>query len=107
MSDARVQVPERVRRGESFEVKILIRHPMEPGFRLTDDGKKLARNVIRELRCTYGGQEVFRVEPSSGIAANPLFSFLVIARESGELIFEWDDDSGTRETGRAAITVIA
>ena len=105
MAEARIQVPPQVRRGEAFEVKVLIRHAMETGYRLTDEGKPIARNVIRLLTCRYNGVEVFRAEPSSGIAANPLFIFFVTARESGELQFEWQDDSGARNSERASITV--
>lgn len=105
MAEARIQVPAQVRRGEAFEVKILIRHAMETGYRLTDDGKPIARNVIRQVACRYNGAEVFRAEPSSGIAANPLFTFFVTARDSGELVFEWVDDSGERASERAAVTV--
>ena len=105
MAEARVQVPSPVRRGDAFEVKILIRHAMETGYRLTDDGKPIARNVIRLITCRYNGAEVFRAEPSSGIAANPLFTFFVTARDSGELVFEWLDDSGERSTERAAVSV--
>jgi sulfur-oxidizing protein SoxZ len=105
MADARIQVPAQVRRGDTFEVKILIRHAMETGYRLTDDGKPIARNVIRLVTCRYNGAEVFRAEPSSGIAANPLFTFYVTARESGEVVFEWVDDAGARQSERAAINV--
>jgi hypothetical protein len=31
----RVQVPQSVRRGEAFEVRVLVQHPMETGFRAT------------------------------------------------------------------------
>lgn len=105
MADARIQVPAQVARGEAFEVKIIIRHAMETGYRLTDDGKAIPRNVIREVRCAYNGLEVFRAETSSGLAANPLLTFFLTARESGELVFTWVDDSGSRNQERAALTV--
>ena len=105
MAEARIQVPAQVKRGDTFEVKILIRHAMETGYRLTDDGKPIARNVIRLFTCRYNGVEVFRAEPSSGIAANPLFTFHVTAVASGEMVFEWSDDSGARESERAQVTV--
>ena len=70
-----------------------------------DEGRRIARNVIRELTCRYGGVEVFRVEPSSGIAANPFFAFPVVARESGEMVFEWTDDAGARDTASVMVTV--
>lgn len=107
MSDARIQIVAPVRRDEDFEVKIIIRHEMETGFRVTDEGKAVPRNVIRQVSCRYNGAEVFRAEPSSGISANPLFTFFVTARESGELVFEWTDDSGQRKSERAAVNVAA
>ena len=39
MPDARITVPDRVARGEPFEVRILIRHPMETGYRTDDIGQ--------------------------------------------------------------------
>jgi sulfur-oxidizing protein SoxZ len=106
MTGSRIQVPAQVRRGDAFEVKLLIPHPMESGFNYTHDGKPIARNVIRSITCRYNGTEVFRIEPSSGIAAHPLFTFYVTARDSGELVFEWIDDAGVRASERAALTVI-
>lgn len=107
MADARVQVPAQIKRGDAFEVKVIIRHAMETGYRLTDDGKQIPRNVIRNVSCKYNGAEVFRAETSSGISANPLFTFFVSARESGELVFEWFDDTGVRGSERVAVTVSA
>ena len=105
MADARIQVPPQVRRGASFEVKIAIRHAMETGYRVDDVGKPIPRNVIRELSCKYNGTEALRVEMSSGFAANPLLQFYLVARDSGELSFEWVDDAGVRGSERAAINV--
>ena len=107
MADARIQVPAQIKRGEAFEVKLIIRHAMETGFRLTDDGKPIPRNVIRQVTCRYNNVEVFRAETSSGLSANPLITFFVSARESGELVFEWVDDTGARGSERAAVTVSA
>ena len=105
MADARIQVPAQIRRGDAFEVKVIIRHAMETGYRLTDDGKQIPRNVIRTVSCKYNGAEVFRAETSSGISANPLFTFYVSARESGDLVFEWIDDTGVRGSERAVVAV--
>lgn len=106
MADARIQVPAQVRRGDTFEVKLLIAHPMESGFNYTHDGKPIPRNAIRSVTCRYNGTEVFRIEPSSGVAANPLFAFYVTAHDSGQLVFEWVDDTGASASARAGLTVI-
>lgn len=102
---SRVQVPANARRGEVIEVKIAIQHVMETGYRPDNFGRRIPKNVINSLVCRYNGMEVFRAEMGSGIAANPLLQFHVIARESGEFVFDWVDDSGERGNARAAITV--
>jgi sulfur-oxidizing protein SoxZ len=106
MPDARVSVPATNRRGEPFEVRILIRHPMETGYRTDEFGKSIPRNVIRTFICRYNGEPVFSARLSSGIAANPYLRFFVTARESGQLTFEWIDDAGVRGEDRAAVVVV-
>lgn len=105
MADARISVPAKVVRGEPFEVRIQIRHPMETGYRTDDVGKSIPRNVIRSFTCKYNGETVFAARLSSGIAANPYLRFFVTARSSGEMTFEWVDDAGTRGSDRAAVVV--
>jgi hypothetical protein len=39
---------------------------------------------------------VFRIEPSSGIAANPFFEFYVRATATAEFKIEWVDDNGVK-----------
>jgi len=106
MPDARVHVPAEVPRGKPFEVRILIRHPMETGYRTDDAGKPIPRNVLSTFACRYNGETVFSARLSSGIAANPYLRFLVTARESGQLAFEWIDDNGVRGGERVAVTVV-
>ena len=94
MSQARMQLPSRVQHGEIVKARLLVAHPMETGYLQDLSGKTIARNVIRELTCEYGGRQVFRVEPSSGISGNPFFEFFFRAGESGELLVRWIDDQG-------------
>jgi sulfur-oxidizing protein SoxZ len=105
MPDARITVPQSVPRGKPFEVRIIVRHPMETGYRTDESGKSIPRNVIRSLTCRYNGDVVFSAKLSSGIAANPYLRFFVTAKESGPLAFEWVDDAGVRGSDTAAITV--
>ena len=105
MADARISVPAKVARGEPFEVRIQIRHPMETGYRTDDVGTSIPRNVVRSFTCRYNGETGFAARLSSGIAANPYLRFFVTARASGELTFEWIDDVGTRGSDRAVVAV--
>ena len=103
---ARVQLPDEARRGQVIPVRIAIQHAMESGFRPDMFGRRIPKNVINTLVCRYNGVEVFRAEMGSGVAANPLLQFYTIARDSGELVFEWVDDAGQRGSERATITVV-
>ena len=105
MNLIRMQWPERITAGEVVKVRLLVQHPMDTGYLQDLLGKLVPRNVIRLLTCTLGPQEVFRVEPSSGIAANPLFEFFVRATDTAEMRVEWVDDRGNRGEFRQTLTV--
>jgi sulfur-oxidizing protein SoxZ len=107
MANARIQVPTALKRGQAFEVRLLIRHPMETGFRHDEVGKAIPQNIIKDLTCRYNGVEVFRAELFPGIAANPYLSFFITAAESGELEVLWTDDAGRHEIERTTVTVQA
>ena len=106
MSIARVQWPDNVRSGEVVTVRLLIHHPMDTGYLQDLLGKLVPRNVIRTLTCTWGQQEVFRVEPSSGISANPLFEFFVRAEQTAEMHVAWTDDRGVKGHLRQMLPVL-
>ena len=105
-ADSRISVPSETRRGEPFEIRILIRHAMETGYRTNESGEHVPRNVIRRFTCRYNGAPVFAVRMTSGIAANPYLRFFVTAQDSGPLDFEWVDDSGARGQARAEVKVV-
>jgi sulfur-oxidizing protein SoxZ len=102
---ARIQAPAVAKRGDVIEVRILIQHPMETGYRVDHVGKTVPKNAIRTLTCRYNGVEVFRAAMSPGIAANPYLQFCTIAEASGELEFFWTDDAGVQESARQPIVV--
>ena len=105
MIAGKIKVPASVKRGEAFEVKVLVQHPMETGFRRDLDGHAIAMNIVDKLWCTYGGSEVFRAEFGSGVSANPYVSFFVLAGESGELEVKWSDHRGQEGRAAAAVSV--
>ena len=100
-----VTMPATAKKGEILEIRIIVQHDMESGFRHTETGQRVPRDIIRDFRCTYNGVEVFRAEMGSGIAANPYLSFFIVAANSGELRFDWGDDSGATGSERASIIV--
>lgn len=102
---AMVNVPETAAPGDIVEIKILISHPMETGFRTGRDGKLIPRNIIHELRATYDGAEVYRVDLRPSIAANPFFSFHLRADRTGDVAITWIDEAGAEHTETRTLTV--
>jgi sulfur-oxidizing protein SoxZ len=106
VAGALINVPQGARRGDIVEIKTLVSHPMETGYRRTQLGAPIARDIIRLFVCTYNGTEVFRAELHPAIAANPFIVFSTVAIESGTLAFHWTGDNGFSMTESAAITVV-
>jgi sulfur-oxidizing protein SoxZ len=106
MARAVVNVPAKVKRGEIIESKTLIQHVMETGFRRTQLGEAIPRDIIRQFVCTYNGTEIFRAELHPAVSANPLLAFSTIATESGTIAFTWTGDKGFSVTESAKITVV-
>ncbi len=102
---ALINVPAKARRGEIIEIKTLIAHPMETGFRVGLNGALIPRNIITTFRCTYDGEEIFRAEFSPAIAANPFLTFFTVAAATGTIELQWEGDDGFSATESAPITV--
>ena len=105
MARAIVNVPASARRGQVIEVKALVGHNMETGFRHTETGTVIARDIIRNFTCSYNGEEIFRADFHPAVAANPLMEFSTIATQSGKLEFRWTGDNGFTAEASASITV--
>jgi len=105
MANALINVPQRAKRGEIIEIKTLISHVMETGFRRTQVGAVIPRNIIRRFVCTYNGAEVFSADLHPAISANPFIVFTTMATETGTLAFSWTGDNGFSVTESAPITV--
>ncbi len=102
---ALIHVPPSAKRGEVIEIKTLVSHIMETGFRIGVNGKPIPRDIIQDFVCTYNGAEVFRAKLHPAIAANPFISFFTIATESGTLAFSWTDLNGANRVQTAEIKV--
>ena len=105
MARAVVTLPAQAKRGEIIEIKTLAQHAMETGFRRTQTGELIPRDIIRRFTCTYNGTEICRVDLHPAIAANPLIAFNTVATESGTLTFQWVGDNGYSVTEIASIRV--
>lgn len=105
MARVLITVPRTARPGEVVEIRTLIQHPMETGYRPGASGELLPRGIVRRFVCTWNGEEVFRAELFPAVAANPFLSFTAVATESGTLAFTWAGDNGFAQTETRTITV--
>ena len=105
MANVLVNAPKTARKGDMVEIKALIMHPMETGFRPGANGRIIPRNIIEDFSVAWNGREIFRMKMSPAIAANPFVAFAAIATESGTIAFRWSGDEGFVAEHKVAITV--
>ena len=89
MPATRIVMPATARKGEVIEIKTLIQHVMETGYRRDNVGKAIPRNIINRFVVMYDGEEIFRADVFPGVAANPYFAFSTTATRTGEVVFTW------------------
>lgn len=105
MARTLINAPKTARRGEVIEIRTLIAHPMETGYRSGPDGKVLPRDILRRFTCRYADELVFAADLHPAIAANPYLVFHTVATVSGNLLFTWEGDNGFIQTEAHALTV--
>ncbi len=105
MARTLITVAPSAKRGEVIEIRTLIAHPMETGFRSDAEGRTVPRDIIRRFSCRYDGELVFSAELFSAISANPYLVFYTVATASGTLGFTWEGDNGFAQTETVSITV--
>ena len=105
MARALINMPATAKRGEVIEIRAMIAHPMETGYRPGADGKVLARDIIRRFTCRYNGEIVFAAELHQAISANPYIAFHTVATDSGTLEFKWEGDRGFSQAETMPLTV--
>jgi sulfur-oxidizing protein SoxZ len=105
LGQARLRVPETAKRGEVIEIRAMVEHPMESGFRHDNMGRPIPRHIATSFACAYNGREVFRAALHPAVSTNPYFLFHLVAAESGELVFSWTDDRGGSVSETVRLTV--
>lgn len=91
---ALVHLPKTLRRGEVFEVRTTLAHPMETGYRRDGDGQMLPRDIVRRLEVRLAGDLVFAADLHPAIAANPYVAFTLLLQDGGTLELRWTGDKG-------------
>jgi sulfur-oxidizing protein SoxZ len=94
IGDARIRVPDQIKRGDVITVNAIISHPMDTGFFRTPEGNPIPAYFIKDVVVTYGQQEVARFEWTSGISRDPVVSFTLKADREAPLTMVWSDNKG-------------
>ncbi len=116
MARTLITVPKAAKAGDIIEIKALVQHSMETGYRRSGDGDMLPRDLIRTFTCRFvaganpanaadAGELVFAATFHAAVAANPYLSFNFRAASSGTLIFAWEGDKGFAQRETANLLV--
>lgn len=105
MARALITMPRTAKRGEVIEIRALIAHPMESGYRVDSDGRVLPADIIRRFTVRYAGETVFSADLFPAIASNPYLAFFTVATTSGTLVFSWEGDKGFMQTESVDLAV--
>ncbi len=94
-----------VAQADRVEVKILMAHEEETGFRKGADGVAVPAHFISNVSVRIGEREVLRAQWGPAIAKNPFLQFAFHGGAKGdELAVTWVDNRGDSRTDRVAIT---
>jgi sulfur-oxidizing protein SoxZ len=105
MANVLINAPKTAKKGDLVEIKALIMHPMETGFRAGTNGRIIPRNIIERFTASWNGKEILDMSLSSAIAANPFVAFFAVAQESGRIVMRWTGDNGFQVEESVAIAV--
>ncbi|MFO0113897.1 MAG: thiosulfate oxidation carrier complex protein SoxZ [Betaproteobacteria bacterium] len=112
MAHTILTVPAAAKSGEIIELRALIQHPMETGYRRSSEGVMLPRDLIHSFTCRFlergksgEGELLISATLHAAISANPFLSFHTTAYASGTFVLTWSGDNGFTQTERAHIAV--
>jgi sulfur-oxidizing protein SoxZ len=88
-----------VRKEDVADIKMLVFHPMETGYRTnTVTGEIVPKHFIKTLQARHNGATVLDVQWSRSVSRNPFLHFRVRGASAGdEIVIAWQDNFG--ETG--------
>jgi sulfur-oxidizing protein SoxZ len=93
------------RKGDVADVKMLIFHPMETGYRTnTVTGEIIPKHFIKTLQAKHNDTLVLEVEWSRSVSRNPFLHFRVKGAQAGDKItIAWQDNFDQTGGGEAVV----
>jgi sulfur-oxidizing protein SoxZ len=101
-----INLPATARPGDVVEVRTLVQHPMETGYRQGTEGAALPRDLIRRVEARFNGTPVFAADLHAAVSANPYIAFFLKVDRSGELVVTWRGDKGFEASDSARVVVL-
>ncbi|MEO6898090.1 MAG: thiosulfate oxidation carrier complex protein SoxZ [Caldimonas sp.] len=87
------------------DVRVLMAHPMETGFRKDASGKIVPAHYINDVKATSGGKTVLAAKWGQAISQNPYLQFRFKGAKAGDKVsVTWTDNMGETRTDEAAIS---
>jgi sulfur-oxidizing protein SoxZ len=85
-------------------VKILMSHEMETGYRKDASGKPIPAHFIQQVSAAWQGKVVLSANWGTAISKNPFLEFNFKGGQKGERIqVTWTDNKGEKRTDEATI----
>ena len=86
-------------------VRAIIRHPMETGFRVSNEtGKLIPEHYIKNVLVKHNNNIILSCDWSRAVSKNPYLSFMFENSKAGDKIeITWFDTEGNNDTLEATI----
>ena len=87
-------------------VKVMIFHPMETGYRRDKNSKEIIpQHFIHTVNIAHNGKHIMQVHWSRSVSKNPYLNFRVpSAYEGDEFTIVWNDNMGQSGIGTTVIS---
>ncbi len=87
------------------EVKVLMNHEMETGFRKDSAGNVVPAWFISEVVAKLNGKEVMQAQWGASVSKNPYLSFKIKGGKAGDKVsITWTDSKGDTRSDEATVT---
>jgi sulfur-oxidizing protein SoxZ len=92
-------------KGNTCQVKSLIKHKMETGLRKDKKtGKVIPAHFIQEVTCEHNGAAVMSANWGTAVSTNPYLAFSFTGAKKGDTIkLSWVDNKGENDSAEAKI----
>jgi sulfur-oxidizing protein SoxZ len=86
------------------EVRVLMPHPMESGWRKNEAREVIPAHFIQQVTATLNGRTVLEAQWGSGISKNPYLTFRLQGAKVGDrIVVGWQDNKGESNSIETAV----